>query len=99
MPKGYWVTIYRKISDPAKLAAYAELAPKATAPFGGKYIARGGPVETLEGHWPCGRFVILEFPSAERAREWWASEAYRPAKELRHATARSRMILVEGMGG
>ena len=35
MPKGYWVTIYRNISDPKKLAAYAELAPKATAPFGG----------------------------------------------------------------
>ena len=40
MPKGYWVTIYRKINDPAKLAAYAELAPRATAPFGGKYLAR-----------------------------------------------------------
>ena len=33
MPKGYWVTCYRSISDPKKLAAYAELAPKATAPF------------------------------------------------------------------
>ena len=40
MAKGYWVTIYRSISDPAKLAAYAELAPKATAPFGGRYLAR-----------------------------------------------------------
>ena len=37
MPKGYWVTIYRKINDPAKLARYAEMAPKATAPFGCKY--------------------------------------------------------------
>ena len=41
MPKGYWVTIYRSISDQNKLAAYAKLAPIATAPFGGKYLARG----------------------------------------------------------
>src|ERR1700728_261492 len=41
MPKGYWVTCYRSISDPNKLAAYAELAPKATAPFGCRYLARG----------------------------------------------------------
>jgi Domain of unknown function (DUF1330) len=41
MPKGYWVTVYRSISDPQKLAAYAELAPPAIAPFGGRYLARG----------------------------------------------------------
>ena len=41
MPKGYWVTFYREISSPEKLAAYAKLAAPATAPFGGKYLARG----------------------------------------------------------
>jgi uncharacterized protein (DUF1330 family) len=51
----------------------------------------------LEGDWPTGRFVILEFPSAARAREWWDSEDYRPAKALRHATASTKMILVEGV--
>jgi len=40
MPKGYWVTCYRSISDPQKLAAYAKLAPLAIAPFGGRYLAR-----------------------------------------------------------
>ena len=45
MPKGYWVTIYRKITDPEKLAAYAEMAPKATAPFGCKY-SRAAPRPT-----------------------------------------------------
>ena len=41
MPKGYWVTIYRSIKDPDKLAAYAKLAPPAVAPFGGRYLVRG----------------------------------------------------------
>ena len=41
MPKGYWVTTYRSISDPNKLAAYAQLAPPAVQPFGGRYLARG----------------------------------------------------------
>ena len=67
MAKGYWVTIYRKISDPAKLAAYAELAPKATAPFGGKYLARGTAANAYEAGLK-DRIVISEFPSVERAR-------------------------------
>lgn len=48
MPKGYWVTCYRSISDPNKLAAYAELAPKATAPFGCRYLARGTAAVAFE---------------------------------------------------
>ena len=66
MPKGYWVTIYRKISDPKKLAAYAEMAPKATAPFGGKYLARGTAANAYEAGLK-DRIVISEFPSVEKA--------------------------------
>ena len=43
MPKGYWVTVYRSISDPQKLAAYAKLAPLAIAPFGGRYRRAAPP--------------------------------------------------------
>src|SRR5271163_3465935 len=48
MPKAYWVSSYRSISDPQKLAAYAKLAPVATAPFGCRYLARGNPGATFE---------------------------------------------------
>ena len=48
MPKAYWVTSYHEISDPAKLAAYAALAPAAIAPFGGRYLARGTPAAAYE---------------------------------------------------
>ena len=48
MPKGYWVTVYRAISDPEKLSAYAKLAPAATAAFGARYVARGNAVAAHE---------------------------------------------------
>jgi uncharacterized protein (DUF1330 family) len=78
MPKGYWVTIYRKISDPAKLTKYAEMAPKATAPFGGKYLARA----TASNAYEAGlkdRIVISEFPSVEKARAAYESAGYQEA--------------------
>ena len=46
--KAYWITTYRAISDPAKLKAYAEMAPKATTPFGARYLCRGLPQMTYE---------------------------------------------------
>ena len=46
MPKGYWITSYRSISDPEKLKAYAKLAPRAIAAFGGRFLARGTPAGT-----------------------------------------------------
>ena len=78
MPKGYLVTIYRKIKDPAKLKAYAELAPKATTPFGAKYIARGNAAHAYEAGMK-ERIVISEFPSVEKAIEAYNSPGYKAA--------------------
>jgi len=57
---------------------------------------RGGRVETLEGSWLPSRFVILEYPTVELGRGWWASAEYRPAKALRQTCARTDMLLIEG---
>ncbi len=78
MAKGYRVTIYRSISDPAKLAKYAELAPKATAPFGCKYIARGTAAQAYEAGLK-DRIVISEFPSVEQANAAYNSAPYQQA--------------------
>jgi uncharacterized protein (DUF1330 family) len=96
MPKGYWVTIYRSISDPKKLAAYAELAPKATAPFGCKYLARG----TASNAYEAGlkdRIVISEFPSVEKAREAYNSPGYREALKALGDGAVRDIRIVEGL--
>jgi uncharacterized protein (DUF1330 family) len=65
--------------------------------FGGRFIVRGGPVQTLEGGWAPERISVLEFESAERARTWWESEDYRELKAMRQRAGRTRMILLEGM--
>ena len=48
MPKAYWVVTYRSVSDPQKLAAYAELAVAATTPFGARILSRGNPAVVHE---------------------------------------------------
>ncbi|MGA8615724.1 MAG: DUF1330 domain-containing protein [Xanthobacteraceae bacterium] len=75
MPKGYWVTCYRSISDPQKLAAYAKLAPVAIAPFGGRYLVRGTAAAAFEAG-QKERIVISEFPSVEKAIAAYKCPAY-----------------------
>jgi uncharacterized protein (DUF1330 family) len=65
--------------------------------YGGKYIARGGQNETLEGEWQAKRLVILEFSDAEQAKKWLNSEEYAPARALRHKYAKTNMVVVEGV--
>ena len=65
--------------------------------YGGRFLVRGGAVEVLEGDWQPGRFVILEFPSRERAREWYDSPEYQAILPIRLRHARSKAILVGGV--
>ncbi len=92
-----YVIVDIRVTNPAKFEEYKKLVPASVAAFGGKYVARGGRVQMLEGGWDPERLVILEFPTLERAKEWWASEQYREAKEMRKSSARSRMIVVESI--
>ena len=85
------------IEDPVQYERYRKLVPPTIALYGGRYLVRGGPVTTLEGTWQPRRFVIVEFPSAERARAWWDSPEYADAKALRQTCARTDMILVDGV--
>jgi uncharacterized protein (DUF1330 family) len=78
---------------------YKKLTPASLIPYEGKFIVRGGSTEVLEGDWQPGRIVIIEFPSVEKAKQWWNSEEYAPAKALRQANAETRMIVVEGFTG
>jgi uncharacterized protein (DUF1330 family) len=86
-----------EVIDAEAFESYKALAPPTIAAYGGRYLARGGRTDTLEGDRSPQRLVILEFPSLERAREWWESEEYAPAKSARNAAARVRMTCVEGV--
>jgi uncharacterized protein (DUF1330 family) len=91
-----YVIVDIEIIDPAGYEEYKRLAPAAIQLYGGKYIARGGPNETLEGDWKANRLVILEFESVERAKAWLNSPEYAPARALRHRYAHTNMVVVEG---
>ncbi len=81
MPKAYWITFYREVKDPAKLAAYAKLAGPATAPFGAKYLCRGTAAAAFE-HGQKERVVITEFESLEKAIAAHDSPAYQEAVKV-----------------
>jgi uncharacterized protein (DUF1330 family) len=85
------------VRDSTTYERYKDLAPPSIAIYGGRYVVRGGTTETLEGSWRPTRLVILEFASAERARAWWDSPEYAPAKALRQACADTEMLLVDGL--
>lgn len=91
-----YIVVQVEVHDPVAYAEYRKGVPATLAPYDGKFLVRGGKVETLEGDWMPERFVILEFPSVARAKEWWASPEYRAIVDIRYRNASSRMIVVEG---
>jgi uncharacterized protein (DUF1330 family) len=91
-----YVVVEINVHDPATYETYKGLAPAGIAAYGGKYLVRGAKCTTLEGSWDPKRFVILEFPTADKARAWWNSPEYAPAKAVRQRSASTQMILVEG---
>ena len=71
------------VTDPAGFEEYRQKVSPMIAKWGGKYLVRGGSMETVEGEWAPKRLVVLEFESLERAKEFYRSEDYRPVMELR----------------
>ncbi len=94
-----YVVVEIEVTEPTKYETYKQLAPASIRKYGGRYLVRGEPVETLEGKWSPKRFVILKFDSKQQAKAWWESPEYREAKLLRQACARTEMICVQGPDG
>ncbi len=92
-----FVIVEIEVRDPEAYETYRSLVPASVDAYGGKFIARGGATENLEGDWAPERIVVLEFPSLERARQWWSSPEYRDAKAIRMRAAQTRMIAIEGV--
>ncbi len=86
-----------KVTNPELLEEYKKLSPATVAQYGGRFVVRGGAAEVVEGEWAPQRLVILEFPSVNQAKEWAASDAYAPARELRQAASSSNIVVVEGV--
>lgn len=93
-----YVFVHIDVHDPDRYRDYVQMSPVSIAKYGGRFIARAGRAEALEGPTPARRVVILEFPTYEQATAWHASPEYAEAKALRQATSTATMIVVEGVG-
>ncbi|MCI0553033.1 MAG: DUF1330 domain-containing protein [Anaerolineae bacterium] len=92
-----YVIVDIHITDPIGYEEYKKLASPTVEAYGGKYIARGGKTEILEGDWMPARLVILEFENSEQAKKWLNSLEYSQPRQLRHKTATSNMVLIDGV--
>ena len=92
-----YVIVEIEVVDPSGFEEYKKRVVPIVEKYGGKYIVGGGPIETLEGDWKPKRIVVLEFESMQRAKEWLNCEEYREPRKIRDRTAKTKMILVEGV--
>src|SRR2546423_7494367 len=92
-----YIIVEIDILDPVGYEEYKKLAGPTVEKYGGKYAVRGGKTEVLEGDWKPKRIVVLQFESAERAKEWVNCEEYPETPKKRHRTPRTNKIPVEGV--
>ena len=96
MAKGYWVTFYRSVSNPAALAEYAKLAGPVIQKGGGRFIARTTATKVYEGG-VKERVVVIEFDSVEKAIATVESAEYRAAQKLLEGAVEREVRIVEGV--
>jgi uncharacterized protein (DUF1330 family) len=94
-----YVIVDMDVTDPGRYEGYRPLAAASVERYGGRYIARGGATEVLEGDRVPNRVVLLEFPDVDAARRWYSSDEYGQAKAARAGAATGSFILVDGVPG
>lgn len=88
-----------RVNDPETYKKYTALTPAIVAKHGGRFLVRGGPVEMLEGTPFKDRLVVLEFPSDEAIRTFYASSEYQEAAVFRKASSKAVFMLAHGVSG
>ena len=86
-----------EVTDPVGYEEYKRRVPAIIAAHGGRYLARGGANEVLEGTWRPRRSAIIEFPSLASMKAFWESPEYQPLRELRERSAKSNLVAIEGL--
>lgn len=85
------------VRDRAAFEVYRTRAAEAIHTYGGRYLARLGEVQVLEGSWNPNMIVIVEFPTLEQARAWYRSREYAFALEMRAKALSRDLIFVDGV--
>jgi uncharacterized protein (DUF1330 family) len=92
----YALAHLRRVTMGPPIVEYLEKIDATLAPFGGKFVIHGGPIEILEGGW-IGHLIMIEFPSRESARDWYQSPAYQTIVRLRREDSEGDVIIVDGV--
>jgi uncharacterized protein (DUF1330 family) len=93
----YVIATVTDARDQEKLAEYRDRNTGVVAAHGGRFIARGGRHEILEGDYAPLRVVIIEFPDLAAAKGWYESDGYAPLRELRRSASDTDILVVEGV--
>ena len=86
-----------EINDPDGFRDYTSAFATTLSPFGGRVLAADDDAQSVEGTWPAGRVVIIEFDSAETAHAWYESDAYQEISTIRRASSDATMAIVAGI--
>ena len=93
----YVISEIGHVRDSAGFERYRSIAAKTIAAYGGRYLVRGGAADLVEGGPPPKNTIVVEFPTMERLREWYASPEYAQALKMREAAFDRRLIFIEGV--
>jgi uncharacterized protein (DUF1330 family) len=96
-PMSAYVIANIEVSDPDGYRASADQVSETIALYGGRYLARGGTCEVLEGDWKAERVVVLQFPTIDAARAWYGSPEYQAILPLRQASSRGQVLIADGL--
>jgi len=86
-----------EITDWDRYKEYTKKTPGVIAKYGGRFIVRAGDMVTLEGPEETRRVVLIEFPSYEKAKEFYHSQEYQEAKKLREGAATGQFLVIDGV--
>ncbi len=91
-----YVVSMMSISDHDTYRKYTDRTPPIVRKYGGKFLARGGDILTVEGEKYNDRMVILEFPSRQAILDWYEDPDYVDARAFRHASSEARIFVIDG---
>ncbi len=92
-----FVIVHNKVLDESTFGEFRERIGATVDTHGGRYLARGGNVEVVEGSWTADRVVVIEFDDVDKARTWLNSPEYTNLKKIRQQSATATVLVVEGV--
>ncbi len=92
-----YVIVHIEVQDESTFGEFRERVSATVESHGGRYLARGGNVEVVEGSWTADRIVVIEFDDVDKAATWLNSPEYTDLKKIRQQAANATILVVEGV--